>query len=202
MQMMLKIDRSFVLHRLRMLTARSIKAHPMFEPVIALAEPQGWRIESLMTLLLEDFLSSLKRPGWDFGTSTLPTAIVDALLLTVEHDQSAQMGMASPEILPRHVKRCVRYINENFAEDISVARLAEIAETSERTLYEGFRSFLDVSPQHYLTERRLKSAREMLLAGKQPVADVARLCGFHHPSRFAKLYRERYLEYPSETAKH
>ena len=34
-----------------------------------------------------------------------------------------------------------------------------------------------------------------------PVATVARLCGFHHPSRFAKLYRERYLEYPSETAR-
>ena len=61
---------------------------------------------------------------------------------------------------------------------------------------------LHVSPQHYLTERRLKAARELLLAGGQPVAAVARLCGFRHLGRFASLYRERYLEYPSETARH
>lgn len=200
-QMMLKIDKSFVLHRLGLLAARPVRAHPVFEPVVALGEPQGWRIGSLMALLMQDFMKSVTRSGWDFEKSTLPTAIVDALLTGVPHDQSAEMGPARPEILPRHVRRCVRYINENFAEDLSAARLAEIAETSERTLYEGFRSFLNLSPQQYLTDRRLKVAREMLLAGNQPVATVARLCGFHHPSRFAKLYRERYLEYPSETAR-
>lgn len=201
-QMMLKIDRHFVLHRLRTLAARPVRTHPVFEPDIDLAQPGGWRIQGLMTLLLQDFLASMTGSGWDFAKSTLPTAIVDALLLTVEHDHGAGMRAAVPEILPRHVKRCVRYIDENFAEDISVARLAGIAEASERTLYEGFRNFLDTSPQQYLTERRLKAAREILLAGNQPVAAVARLCGFHHPSRFAKLYRERYLEYPSQTAKH
>ena len=34
------------------------------------------------------------------------------------------------------------------------------------------------------------------------VAAVARLCGFRHLGRFASLYRERYQEYPSETARH
>lgn len=201
-QMMLKIDKSFVVKRMRALTERPVRAHPMFEPVIALAEPQGWRIESLMALLMQDFLRSITGPAWDFSRSPLATSIVDALLVGLHHDQRAAIGSAGADILPRHVKRSVRYIDEHFAEDVTVPRLAEIAESSERSLYEGFRNFLHVSPQQYLTERRLKAARELLVCGKQPVAAVARLCGFRHLSRFASLYRERYLEYPSETARH
>ena len=201
-QMMLKIDKSFVVKRMRALTERPVRAHPMFEPVIALAEPQGWRIESLMTLLMQDFLRSITGPGWDFSKSPLATSIVDALLTSLPHDQSAAMSGAAADILPRHVKRAVRYIDQHFAEEVGVPLLAEIAESSERSLYEGFRNFLHVSPQHYLTEVRLKAARDMLLAGGQQVAAVARLCGFRHLGRFASLYRERYQEYPSETARH
>ena len=201
-QMMLKIDRSFVVKRMRALTERPVRSHPMFEPVIALSEPQGWRIESLMMLLMQDFLRSVSGPGWDFSKSALATSIVDALLTGLPHDQSPAMSGAAADILPRHVKRAVRYIDQHFAEEVGIPRLAEVAESSERSLYEGFRNFLRVSPQHYLTEVRLKAAREMLLAGRQPVAAVARLCGFRHLGRFASLYRERYLEYPSETARH
>ena len=200
-QMMLKIDRNFVLRRLRALTERPVATHPLFDPVIALGEPEGWRIENLMTLLMQDFLKSISRSGWDIERSPLAASIVDALLVGARHDHSGEMGAAAPEILPRHVRKCVKYIQQNFADDISVARLAEISETSERTLYEGFRAFLNVSPQQYLISRRLKAAREMLASGDQPVAVVARLCGFKHPSRFARMYRERYLEYPSETAR-
>jgi len=200
-QMMLKIDKRFMLRRMRILTERPIRTHPLFEPVIALGEPEGWRIESLMTLLMQDFLRSVTRTGWSFERSPLASSIVDALLVGAKHDQSSEMGAASPEILPRHVRKCVRYIHENFADDIPVARLAEIGETSERTLYEGFRTFLNVSPQQYVTNRRLRAARDMLASGNQPVATVARLCGFKHLSRFAKMYRERYLEYPSETSR-
>jgi transcriptional regulator GlxA family with amidase domain len=186
---------------MRALSERTPKKPPLFQPLIALAEPEGWRIESLMMLLMEDFLNSATRIGWDFERSPFAVSIVDALLLGMPHDQSEALASAQPGILPRHVKRCVRYIDENFANDIPVAKLAEIAETSERTLYEGFRNFLDTSPQQYLTERRLKAAREMLTDGGQTVAAVARLCGFRHLSRFAAAYRKRYLEYPSETAR-
>jgi AraC-like DNA-binding protein len=173
-QMMLKIDKRLVLKRMRALTERPVRAHPMFDPVIRLGEPQGWRIESLMSLLMQDFLKSIAGPGWDFANSPLAGAIVDALLLGLQHDQRAAIGGAAADILPRHVKRSVRYIHEHFADQISVPRLAEIAGTSERSLYEGFRNFLHVSPQQYLTERRLKAAREMLISGSQPVAAIAR----------------------------
>jgi AraC-like DNA-binding protein len=201
LQMMLKIDKRFVLKRMRALTERPVRAHPIFDPVIALGEPEGWRIESLMSVLLQDFLNSIASSGWDFSKSPLATSIVDALLTGLSHDQRAAMNGASADVLPRHVKRAVRYIHEHFAEDVSVPRLADIAESSERSLYEGFRHFLHVSPQQYLTERRLKAARDMLLDGTRPVATVARRCGFRHLGRFASAYRERYLEYPSETAR-
>ncbi len=199
-QMMLKIDRGFMVARLAALTGRPAAAL-MFEPVIALERAEGWRIRGLMSLLTEDFLTGLVRDGWGFERTAVAAAIVDTLITSLPHDQSEALAPAAARILPRHVKRCVRYIEAHFAEELPVSRLAEIAESSERSLYEGFRHFLDASPQQYVADRRLAAAREMLAEGREPVAAVARRCGFHHPSRFARLYRERYGEYPSQTVK-
>lgn len=198
-QMMLKIDKKFMLHRLRGLTERPIRQHPIFEPLIDLDRPEGWRLANLMALLAQDFMRSVTRDGWSFERSPLAAAAVDALLTGMEHDQRSEMGTAAPDILPRHVRRCVLFIHENYASEITAAQLAQVAGTSERTLYEGFRAFLDMSPQQYLVDRRLRAARELLAAGSHSVAAVARMCGFRHQSRFARMYRDRYLEYPSQT---
>jgi transcriptional regulator GlxA family with amidase domain len=54
----------------------------------------------------------------------------------------------------------------------------------------------------YLRDYRLELAREELekaaITGRT-VTEIALNCGFNHPGKFAKCYRERFGESPSQT---
>ncbi|PRX96222.1 GlxA family transcriptional regulator [Allonocardiopsis opalescens] len=61
---------------------------------------------------------------------------------------------------------------------LSVADFAVRAAVSSRTLLRRFREATGLSPQQWLTEQRLRRARELLEATDHPVEEVSRRCGF------------------------
>ncbi|MDF2370359.1 MAG: AraC family transcriptional regulator [Rhizobiaceae bacterium] len=200
-QFMLKIDRDFLLKRWNLLTGRAEKVHPIFRTSVDFSTPEGWRIRNLMGLLMEEFVRFAHDRAWQIETSTLSHAVVDALLMSIEHDQTPLLPNASANILPRHVRACTRYISENLASPVSVAELAKAADVSERSVFEGFRHYLSATPMQYVLETRLMNARQMLLSEKTTVAAAMKQCGFRHAGRFSKYYMDRFGEYPSRTAK-
>ena len=76
------------------------------------------------------------------------------------------------------------------------------AHISVRSLQEGFRSHLGVSPTEYLRVIRLRRAHESLLESDHTevtVASIAYHWGFTNLGRFAAAHAQRYGELPSET---
>ena len=83
---------------------------------------------------------------------------------------------------------------------LSPQDIAQAAGVSVRTLHRGFQQFRDTTPMALLRAVRLEQAREKLLAGDaDSVTDAAGACGVTHLSRFAREYRRRFGETPSET---
>lgn len=116
-----------------------------------------------------------------------------------EGDGSADAGLR-PE--PQAVSRAARYIDDHVAEHIALADIAEAARLSVRGVQYAFQRHYGVTPLTYLRERRLDAVRLALVASDPAavsVADVARVWGFAHLSRFAQAYRDRFGEYPSHT---
>ncbi len=103
--------------------------------------------------------------------------------------------------LPCDVKRAIGFLRAALRRPISMADLVRHCGVPARTLSQHFRSFLDVSPMHYLRRLRLAAAREALLAGAPgiSVTEVAKRYEFHHFGRFAGQYRRCFGEPPSET---
>jgi transcriptional regulator GlxA family with amidase domain len=88
------------------------------------------------------------------------------------------------------------------AEPITVSRLADVACVSVRSLQEGFRRHLGMSPTRYLREVRLARAHEDLRLAdpdQATVTQIARRWGFSNIGRFAQMYAQRYGKPPSET---
>jgi transcriptional regulator GlxA family with amidase domain len=88
------------------------------------------------------------------------------------------------------------------AEPITVSRLAAVACVSVRSLQEGFRRHLGMSPTHYLREVRLARVHEELRLAdpsQTTVAHTAQSWGFTNTGRFAQTYRQHYGRLPSET---
>jgi transcriptional regulator GlxA family with amidase domain len=72
---------------------------------------------------------------------------------------------------------------------------------SARTIFKTFRQSRGYSPMAFLKQVRLDHARRMLLKSdsKTSVTAVALACGFHNLGHFARDYRARFGELPSET---
>lgn len=91
-----------------------------------------------------------------------------------------------------------RYLDEHYAEPVSLSQLAGRLFISPGYLARQFRSQLGYSPQEYLARTRLAAARELLRQGDSTVAQVAAGVGFQDVSNFIKRYRARYGVTPKQ----
>ena len=104
---------------------------------------------------------------------------------------------------PRSIRRALDAMRSNMGHDWTAAGLAAAADVSSRTLQRQFRNFLGKPPHVVLRNIRFEWARRKLLQGlrDEKVRDVALTCGLPHFGRFAREYRRRYGETPSQTVR-
>lgn len=100
------------------------------------------------------------------------------------------------------VRKMLAYIHENFADDISLSEISDIAGISERECLRCFQKTIQLSPIQYLLKYRIVQGSEMLL--KNPtdsISEIAALCGFDSPSNFTKMFKRFYNCTPREYRK-
>lgn len=130
---------------------------------------------------------------------------VDAVFRTVADDNGSPLTafpaflrlltMPTPqEKLPTHtfdprVAKVIQYLHENYAEAITIDKLAEQAHISKFYLCRLFRASTGMSIVQYTNERRITAARRLLANSRQPITTVAQDCGFCTPSHFCSQFR-------------
>lgn len=103
---------------------------------------------------------------------------------------------------PRAIRRAMELCDHAQDEPLTVSMMARSVGVSVRSLQDGFRRYVGMSPAHYLREVRLRSVHRDLSDPEAPpstVAEVAHRWGFTHLGRFAAAYHHRYGERPSDT---
>lgn len=88
------------------------------------------------------------------------------------------------------IKQMMSYIQENYAEKLTVSRIAATAFVSERECYRIFRKCLQMTPTEYLTGFRIQTACRMLEEGKKSITEIALDCGMGSGSYFGKVFRK------------
>jgi len=130
--------------------------------------------------------------------------LLGLVLTELPHNCKEFIGMESQEAAPQYIQRVEKFVAEKYASTLSLSNLANRAAISERALQNGFRRFRSTTPMEYLRDYRLNIARQKLSDDKfsdMQISEIATNCGFSHLSKFAKCYRQRYGETPSETRK-
>ncbi|MGC4863977.1 AraC family transcriptional regulator [Micromonospora sp. DT53] len=99
------------------------------------------------------------------------------------------------------VRRAAEFIEAHAAVPLTVGRIAEACEVSQRALQVAFQRHHGQSPMAFLRAVRLRQAHWDLQHAKpgQTVAETARRWGWTHPGRFAQAYRETYGCQPYDT---
>lgn len=88
------------------------------------------------------------------------------------------------------IKQMMSYIQENYAEKLTVSRIAAAAFVSERECYRIFRKCLQMTPTEYLTGFRIQTACRMLEEGRKSITEIALDCGMGSGSYFGKVFRK------------
>ena len=133
------------------------------------------------------------------AVAELSQALITTFLQEYGLDPEADMRQALAAS-PAAAARLVDYIQANWRHPLTVESIAAACDVSVRSVFAQFKQRFGIAPMAYLRNVRLDQARLSLSADPtQSVIDVAMACGFHSLGHFARRYRERFGELPSDT---
>ncbi|MBC2607276.1 helix-turn-helix domain-containing protein [Pelagicoccus albus] len=101
----------------------------------------------------------------------------------------------------RAVDKAMRYLSDNYSDELDVALLAKRCGMSERSFYRAFRDAAGTSPKQFVLELRLRHAKDALLVPGSRVTDVALDAGFSDSNYFTRIFKEHVGQSPSAWAK-
>jgi AraC-like DNA-binding protein len=172
---MLYIEPSFIYDLLRETGHREGKCH-IARPLID--DPASW-------LALHRAIDALQQPNENLYADVL---LNGALLQFFGHHGDFSSRHARKVRNAPWIYRARDYIEEHYAENITVDDLAHIVQVSRVHVTRSFVAIYGVSPHVYLNSVRVNKATKLLLAGRS-AADVAAETGFADQSHFTKRFK-------------
>jgi AraC-like DNA-binding protein len=92
--------------------------------------------------------------------------------------------------LPAPLQMSLKFIEDHYADAITLHDIAHAAEWSVSHLHVRFREHLGESPHQYLTKRRMIAAKERLAASNDPIKQISHACGFTHVAAFCAAFKK------------
>jgi AraC-like DNA-binding protein len=93
----------------------------------------------------------------------------------------------------------IDFMEKNYMYDLTVDELARYTGRSVATFKRDFSKVSDLTPRHWLIQRRLEAARQLLITTDLPVSHIFADVGFKNFSHFSKAYREYFGETPTQS---
>jgi AraC-like DNA-binding protein len=149
--------------------------------------------EAVTSALTERMLKELrdKAPGYEIA---LRSAVGDLLLEAGRHALRLQRTEPVPfrHASPMHgkVSEIVRYINESYAEPLSLTALAERFYVSPYHLSRTFKEATGFTFTDYINLTRIKEAQRLLRETDLSITEVAAASGFGNFSHFGKTFKK------------
>lgn len=92
------------------------------------------------------------------------------------------------------------FMEKNFRCDMSMSEFARASGRSLSTFKRDFKKISDLSPERWLTDRRLRAAIELLKRGRR-VSDTCFDVGFKNVSHFSATFKKKFGMTPGEARK-
>ena len=136
-------------------------------------------------LMMHEFQD--KKPGFE----KVCHGLLEVLLVYISRKQKLSVISESSFQLSKECAIAKRYIDTNYAQDITLDSLAEITHINKFYLAHSFTECIGQSPISYLTERRLAACKELLSSSNLSVTQIATSAGFSSQSYFSQIFNKK-----------
>lgn len=203
-QLIIRVEERAMAAHLTRLLGRSLPRPLVFEPEFDIATEAAMRWHAAVQLIHTEVFheGSLVQRGQGIGA--VEEFVMSSLLhLQPSNYHSEFLASPLPDQRRTVVQNAMNYIDDHLAERITMEAVAKAVHMSVRSVQQGFREELGMTPMAYVRERRLERVHEELTdaipADGVTVTQVAERWGFNHLGSFAVEYRKRWGEAPSGT---
>lgn len=163
-------------------TVLKIKSSPDFVPI-------SNRLKTLLDLGI----------GLELGDGYNYDQLRDHLGMVVFYEYFYQANLLEQELpLPKSIVRAKRFIEEHYAQEISLDMIAEQASLSKQYLTNLFKQHVGFSPSEYLWKIRTEHGGKLLNQSNLNVSEIAYKCGFRNPFHFSRKVKNLYGYSPKE----
>lgn len=136
-------------------------------------------------LMMHEFQD--KKPGFE----KVCHGLLEVLLVYISRKQKLSVISESSFQLSKECAIAKRYIDTNYAQDITLDSLADLTHINKFYLAHSFTECIGQSPISYLTERRLAACKELLISSNLSVTQIANSAGFSSQSYFSQIFNKK-----------
>lgn len=162
------------------------------------AVPEVVRLYAICLDIIELLLSKIKLHGLDAGIDSL--ALVNAMYATAHFDelralfarQVAELAdaLCQPRTYSAAVGRAIRYIHEQFMNDLPLQRIADHVHLNASYLSHRFKKETSWNISEYVAHVRLKRAEQLLKYSDLRAYEVCEQVGYRNFSHFSRVFKE------------
>ncbi len=99
------------------------------------------------------------------------------------------------------ISKAVSWLRQNYAKQVSIDELAEVAGMAASTLHRHFREVTTLSPLQYQKKLRLQEARHLMLVDGLDTITTAYTVGYESVTQFNREYRRLFGQPPARDTK-
>jgi AraC family transcriptional regulator len=139
------------------------------------------------------FLDELteRRVGEQLYVDALTTMLAVHLLRQYALERTPPREAPRGTLAATELQRLTEYVEAMLAQQLSLAELAALVHLSPHHFARVFKRSTGQSPHQYVLARRVERARQLLLNGTLPVAEIATLVGFADQSHLSAHLRRQ-----------
>lgn len=155
---------------------------------VALDGGQPWHARALECIESAWQEGAREAPGYEFRVRA---ALSELVFLLWQH-LPKEKAVVSEKTLrdSERIKRMLRYVQQNYTDEISVADIAASASISQSECLRCFKSTIGIPPIQYVKRFRVQKAAELLSSTGQKIGDIGAQVGFLDTSYFTRSFRE------------
>ena len=99
------------------------------------------------------------------------------------------------------LSKSIRYINENYTDDIKIPHLAQMEALCLTAYNKRFKKETGLTPTKYIIRQRMQMACELLDTSSLSIKEISSMCGYSNFNFFARVFRSFFGISPSEYRK-
>lgn len=114
----------------------------------------------------------------------------------IEADRLLEQGASTGS--EEKLRQTIHYIQQYYTEPITLTELANMSGYSYDHFRHLFKAHIGMAPMNYIIHLRMEKAKDMLLARKDNITQIALECGYSNLSYFSNIFKKKTGKNPRE----